>query len=139
MKTIQLGKSGVEVSTLCLGILPFGNRIGKEMSYHLMDRYVDAGGSFLDTANIYSFWIPGFEGGESETVLGQWMHDRKNRSRLFIASPPEITHFRRANPGRCAMMPCVRGQCKQLPSGERPRRLKTLEISEGCVIVRYSI
>lgn len=86
MKTINLGRAGVDVSALCLGILYFGNRVGNEMSCHLMDRYVDAGGSFIDTANIYSFWIPGFQGGESETVLGQWMHDRKNRSRLFIAS-----------------------------------------------------
>ena len=55
MKTIRLGKIGVEVSTLCMGVMSFGSRIGKEMSYHLMDRYVDAGGSFFDTANIYSF------------------------------------------------------------------------------------
>ena len=86
MKTIRLGKIGVEVSTLCMGVMSFGSRIGKEMSYHLMDRYVDAGGRFFDTANIYSFWISGFQGGESETVLGQWMRDRKNRSQLFIAS-----------------------------------------------------
>ncbi len=86
MKTIQLRKTGVEVSALCMGVLYFGNRIGKEMSYYLMDRYVDAGGSFFDTANIYSFWLSGFQGGESETVLGQWMRDRKNRSQLFIAS-----------------------------------------------------
>lgn len=86
VKTLQLGNTGLEVSALCLGVLYFGNRIGKEMSYRLMDRYVDAGGSFFDTANIYSFWLSGFQGGESETVLGQWMRDRKNRSRMFIAS-----------------------------------------------------
>lgn len=86
MKTIQLGKTGLQVSALCKGILYYGNRIGNEMSYHLMDRYVDAGGSFFDTANIYSCWIPGFQGGESETVLGQWMRDRKNRSQMFVAS-----------------------------------------------------
>ena len=86
MKTMRLGKTGVDVSALCLGVLYFGNRIGKEISYHLLDRYVEAGGRFVDTANIYSFWISGFQGGESETVLGQWMHDRKNRSQTFIAS-----------------------------------------------------
>ena len=86
MKSMHLGKTGVEVSAFCLGTLYFGNRIGKEMSYHLMDRYVDAGGRFFDTANIYSFWVAGFRGGESETVLGQWMRDRKNRSQVFIAS-----------------------------------------------------
>jgi aryl-alcohol dehydrogenase-like predicted oxidoreductase len=71
----------VEVSALCLGVMWFGSRVGKEVSYRLMDRYVDAGGSFFDTANIYAV-----QGGESETVLGQWMRDRKNRSQLFIAS-----------------------------------------------------
>jgi aryl-alcohol dehydrogenase-like predicted oxidoreductase len=86
MKTLQLGQTGVEVSALCSGILYYGNRIDRKMSYRLMDQYVDAGGQFLDSANIYSFWIPGFEGGESETVLGHWMRERNNRSRMFIAT-----------------------------------------------------
>ena len=86
MKTIQLGKTRAEVCALCLGAMYFGNCIGKEMSYHLMDRYADAGGSFFDTANVDSFWVSGFQGGESETVLGQWMRDCKNRSSLFVAS-----------------------------------------------------
>lgn len=51
-----------------------------------MDRYVEVGGRFFDTANLYACWLPGFQGGESETVLGQWMRDRDNRSELFIAS-----------------------------------------------------
>lgn len=86
MRTLPLGPTGAQVSALCLGVLYYGNRVGDAMSYHLMDRYVDAGGSFFDTANIYSFWLPGFQGGESETVLGQWMRDRRNRARMFIAS-----------------------------------------------------
>ena len=86
MKTIPLGSTGEDVSALCLGVLYYGNRIGRDMSYHLLDRYMDAGGSFFDTANIYSFWLDGFQGGESETVLGQWMADRKNRVSMFVAS-----------------------------------------------------
>jgi aryl-alcohol dehydrogenase-like predicted oxidoreductase len=86
MKTIPLGNTGENVSALCLGVLYYGNRIDKDLSYHLMDRYVDAGGSFFDTANIYSHWIAGFRGGESEAVLGQWMADRGNRARVFVAS-----------------------------------------------------
>jgi aryl-alcohol dehydrogenase-like predicted oxidoreductase len=86
MKTTPLGTTGENVSALCLGVLYYGNRVGKALSYRLMDRYVDAGGSFFDTANIYSFWLEGFKGGESETVLGQWMADRGNRSQMFIAS-----------------------------------------------------
>jgi aryl-alcohol dehydrogenase-like predicted oxidoreductase len=86
MKTVQLGDTGAEVSAFCLGILYYGNRIGQETSFRLMDRFVEAGGTFLDTANIYSFWLPGFKGGESEKVLGEWIEARKNREHLFIAS-----------------------------------------------------
>lgn len=86
METVLLGNTGVEVSAFCQGILYYGNRIGQAMSFRLMDQYQDAGGFFFDTANIYSFWLPGFKGGESETVLGQWMQARQNRSHLFIAT-----------------------------------------------------
>ncbi|MBN1937242.1 MAG: aldo/keto reductase [Anaerolineae bacterium] len=86
MKTVPLGNTEIQVSAFCLGILYYGNRVGQEMSFRLMDQYVAAGGFFFDTANIYSFWLPGFQGGESETVLGEWLQARQNRSRLFIAT-----------------------------------------------------
>ena len=86
MRTIPLGNAGVEVSVFCLGTMYFGSRTDKETSYRLLDQYVEAGGSFLDTANIYARWVSGFEGGESETLLGKWMRERKNRSRMFIAT-----------------------------------------------------
>lgn len=86
MKTIPLGNSGVDVSAFCLGTMYFGNRDNEEISYKMLDQYVDAGGFFLDTANIYTFWLPGFAGGESETLLGKWIKDRGNRSNLFIST-----------------------------------------------------
>jgi len=86
MKTVPLGNTGVEVSVLCLGTMHFGNRDDEKISYQLLDQYIEAGGSFLDSANTYSFWIPGFVGGESETLLGKWMRDRRNRSQIFIAT-----------------------------------------------------
>lgn len=86
MKTIPLGKTGAQVSAFCLGVMYYGTRVGEAMSYRLMDRYVAAGGSFLDSANIYAHWVPGFQGGESEAVVGRWMRERGNRARLFIAS-----------------------------------------------------
>jgi len=86
MKTVPLGKTGIEVSALCLGTMRFGSRESEETSYQLLDQYIEAGGSFLDTANTYSFWIPGCVGGESETLLGRWIRERGNRSRLFIAT-----------------------------------------------------
>ncbi len=86
MKTLPLGHARVEVSAICLGTMHFGSRDSEETSYQLLDQYIEAGGSFLDTANTYSFWIPGFVGGESEALLGRWMRERRNRPRLFIAT-----------------------------------------------------
>jgi len=86
MKTVQLGNTGIAVSAFCLGALHFGSRDSKESSYRILDQYAEAGGSFLDSANIYARWIPGFVGGESETLLGEWMRERKNRSQMFVAT-----------------------------------------------------
>jgi len=86
MRTVRLGNSGVEVSVFCLGAMYFGSHTEEESSYRLLDQYVEAGGAFLDTANIYARWVPGYVGGESETLLGEWMRERKNRSQMFIAT-----------------------------------------------------
>ena len=86
MKTILLGNTNLPVSALCLGAMYFGTKNNETTSFQLLDQYVDAGGSFIDTANIYAWWVPGFKGGESESVLGRWLQARKNRSRLFVAS-----------------------------------------------------
>ncbi|MEO8612350.1 MAG: aldo/keto reductase [Chloroflexota bacterium] len=86
MKTQKLGQTGVDVSSLCLGAMFFGTRNDQPTSFRLLDQYVDAGGSFIDSANIYAHWVSGFKGGESETLLGEWMRQRGNRSQVFIAS-----------------------------------------------------
>ena len=86
MKRVPLGNSGVEVSVFCLGAMYFGTRTDEEMSYRLLDQYVGAGGSFIDTANIYAWWVSGFKGGESETLLGHWLRSRSNRAKMFIAT-----------------------------------------------------
>ena len=86
MRTVPLGDTGVEVSALCLGAMYFGTRQNQAESYRLLDHYVGAGGTFIDTANIYAHWAEGGRGGESEPVLGAWMRERGNRDRLFIAS-----------------------------------------------------
>lgn len=86
MRNQTLGHTGESVSTLCLGAMYFGSRNDRETSYRILDQYLDAGGSFIDTANIYANWIEGFHGGESETLLGEWLAERGNRNKLFIAS-----------------------------------------------------
>jgi aryl-alcohol dehydrogenase-like predicted oxidoreductase len=64
----------------------YGSSVKEEMAYRLLDQYLGAGGMFIDTANIYAWWVDGFAGGESETLLGRWMKERGNRNELFIAS-----------------------------------------------------
>lgn len=86
MQTTPFGSTGEQVSALCLGIMYFGTKTDEADSFRLMDQYVDAGGAFFDTANVYARWIEGFQGGESETLLGKWLKQRGNRDDLFIAT-----------------------------------------------------
>mgnify|MGYP001351424493 FL=1 len=86
MRTVPLGHTGIEVSALCLGAMYFGTRTDEATSLALLDQYVAAGGSFIDTANIYAHWVEGGQGGKSESLLGRWMKARGNRAELFIAS-----------------------------------------------------
>jgi len=76
----------LEVSTLCHGTDHFGSRVDYETSTAILDRYVAAGENFLDTSNFYAAWIEGFKGGESETLIGKWIKERKNRDQLIIAT-----------------------------------------------------
>lgn len=86
MKTLRLGHAGIDVSCLCFGTDSIGSRIDCETSFQLLDLFHEAGGTFIDTANFYASWVPGCVGGESETTLGSWMKQRRNRERLVIAS-----------------------------------------------------
>ena len=86
MKTILLGHSGIAVSELCLGILPFGTKVDEGTSFALLDAYYEAGGRFIDTANNYSMWRSGGMGIESEATLGKWMKARGNRPDLVVAT-----------------------------------------------------
>jgi aryl-alcohol dehydrogenase-like predicted oxidoreductase len=86
VKKRPLGRTRIQVSSLCLGAMYFGTRTDAATSFDLLDQYVKAGGSFIDTANIYAHWIPGYTGGESEALLGRWMKERGNRHELFIAT-----------------------------------------------------
>jgi aryl-alcohol dehydrogenase-like predicted oxidoreductase len=86
MKSVPLGNTGENVSTLCLGAMYFGTRQNRKESFDLLDQYFELGGTFIDTANIYAHWVEGFKGGESELVLGQWIKERNNRDQVFIAS-----------------------------------------------------
>ncbi len=86
METRTLGRSGLKVTTFCLGGNVFGWSCDQERSEAVLDAYIDAGGNFIDTADSYSTWVSGNVGGESETIIGEWMRKRGNRAGLIIAT-----------------------------------------------------
>ena len=81
-----LGRTGLRVAALCLGGNTFGWTTDQAASETVLDAYIEAGGNFIDTADVYSRWAPGNKGGESETVLGKWMAARKNRGAVLMAT-----------------------------------------------------
>ena len=85
MQYTRLGRTGLKVSRLCLGTMNFGASADEAASFAIMDRAVAGGINFLDTANIYSQWIDGHKGGESEAVIGKWLKSR-NRRDIIVAS-----------------------------------------------------
>ncbi len=82
----QLGRSELRVAPLCFGGNVFGWTADEATSFRLLDRFVDAGLNFLDTADVYSVWVPGHVGGESETIIGNWLKRRRGRDKVVIAT-----------------------------------------------------
>jgi aryl-alcohol dehydrogenase-like predicted oxidoreductase len=74
------------VSVLSLGAMLFGTATDEPTSFAILDRYVEAGGSFIDTADNYAFWINGTQGGESEELLGRWRRSRGVGDEIVIAT-----------------------------------------------------
>ncbi len=86
MNKRQLGRSGIAVAPFCFGGNVFGWTADETTSFALLDRFVEAGFDFIDTADAYSRWVPGHTGGESETIIGRWMKARGNRNKMIIAT-----------------------------------------------------
>jgi aryl-alcohol dehydrogenase-like predicted oxidoreductase len=83
---IKLANSELEVHALCLGGNVFGFSADVANSEVVLDYYFDNGGNFIDTADMYSQWAPGHVGGESETIIGNWMKRRGNRAKMIVAT-----------------------------------------------------
>ena len=83
---IALPKTELSVHPLCLGGNVFGWSADESESFAVLDAYVEAGGNFIDTADVYSEWKPSNTGGESERIIGKWMKARGNRSQMVIAT-----------------------------------------------------
>lgn len=86
MQLRQLGRSDLRVSPLCLGGNVFGWTADEATSFSILDAWVDAGFNFIDTADVYSAWVPGHKGGESETVLGKWFKKSGKRHQVVLAT-----------------------------------------------------
>ena len=82
----KLGASDLEVTPLCFGGNVFGWTADEKTSFALLDAFVDAGFNFVDTADTYSRWVAGHEGGESETIIGKWIKSRGSRDKVVIAT-----------------------------------------------------
>ncbi len=86
MERRALGDSGISVSPLIFGGNVFGWTLDEQNSFALLDAFAASGFNCIDTADSYSTWVPGNRGGESETIIGNWMHLRGNRGKMVIAT-----------------------------------------------------
>lgn len=81
-----LGASGLEISPLVLGGNVFGWTADKAASFRILDRFAERGGVMIDTADVYSAWVSGHQGGESESVIGEWLRSSGKRDQVLIAT-----------------------------------------------------
>jgi aryl-alcohol dehydrogenase-like predicted oxidoreductase len=86
MQRIKLGKSDLEVPVICLGGNVFGWTMSEADSFRQLDVALEAGLNFIDTADVYSRWVPGHQGGESEAILGKWLAKGNKRSNVILAT-----------------------------------------------------
>ncbi|MBB5710357.1 aldo/keto reductase [Sphingomonas xinjiangensis] len=84
--TRELGASGLTIPPLVLGGNVFGWTIDKAQSFRILDRFAEAGGVMIDTADVYSAWVSGHQGGESETIIGEWLRTSAKRDQVLLAT-----------------------------------------------------
>lgn len=82
----SLGRSGIQVVPLAFGGNVFGWTVDEAQSFRLLDAWVDAGFNLIDTADMYSNWVPGNQGGDSETIIGNWLKASGKRDQVVIAT-----------------------------------------------------
>lgn len=93
MKTQKILNSNLEPSVICLGTVNIGSTLDQKKSFALLDAYIEKGGNFIDTAKVYSDWLPG-EKSSSEKMIGLWLKERKNRNQVIVATKgahPELS------------------------------------------------
>jgi aryl-alcohol dehydrogenase-like predicted oxidoreductase len=85
MKKVNVPRTDLHASTLVLGTDYFGSTVGRDLSMQLMDRYLEAGGNVIDTAELYARWVPGGEH-QSEQVIGEWLRERGVRDQVIVST-----------------------------------------------------
>ena len=91
---ITIPETDLVVHPLCLGSNIFGSNADEAQSHEVLDAYVSHGGNFIDTADVYNQWVEGHVGGESETIIGNWMRARSNRASMVIATKVSMLNTR---------------------------------------------
>jgi aryl-alcohol dehydrogenase-like predicted oxidoreductase len=86
MEYRRLGQTGLRVSEICLGTMQFRWIIDDATSRAVLDAFAEAGGNFIDTADVYTRWASGLRGGEAETVIGEWLKRKGNRADMVLAT-----------------------------------------------------
>lgn len=97
MKYVQLNNTDLNVSRICLGTAGFGDKLGQEKSFEILDAFVRAGGNFIDTANVYCKWLEG-HGNCSEQIIGKWIKERGTQGKVIVAT--KGAHYSFKDPGR---------------------------------------
>jgi aryl-alcohol dehydrogenase-like predicted oxidoreductase len=86
MEKREIGSSGIKIRPFAFGGNVFGWTIDEQQSFKILDAFIDAGLDFIDTADVYSRWVPGHKGGESETIIGNWLKSSGKRDKVIIAT-----------------------------------------------------
>ena len=84
MQKRRIGNSELKVAPLVFGGNVFGWTADEATSFSILDAFVDAGLDFIDTADVYSAWVPGHQGGESETIIGKWLKKSGKRNQVLL-------------------------------------------------------
>src|SRR5580658_2584534 len=96
MTKVQIPGTDLTVSSLCIGTGSYGTAISREDAFAMLDRFVELGGTFVDTANIYGNWVKDVERSISEKVIGAWMEERDCRHEIVVGT--KGAHFDLATP-----------------------------------------
>lgn len=115
MRKVKIGQTELEVAPLNLGGNVFGWTLDEKGSFEILDGFVEGGYNFIDTADMYSYWINGQNGGESETIIGKWMKDRGNRDQIILATKGGgPTGVREINNGKAHMIQSIEDSLQRL-------------------------